>query len=278
MIGRSSLAALFRKRRPALAEMHAEISDQAFRDRFRKLPMIIDAWVRPHRSLAGARVLDFGCGEGITALGLAMNYGPAQVIGVDIMPDPERCMEQARKHLGLESMPSSLRLHQVRPGELPNDARELDLVYAWSVFEHVDQTILDALLTQLHDRLKPGGLAFLQIDPLYYSSNGSHLSEKVPVPWGHLSMQANLYEASVRAACGSPEEFESLWSTYRTLNRITADELKKAVERAGFRVERFRAMTDPARPPASLRAIYRSKVLRTQQVVILARKRQANGR
>jgi len=257
---------------PQFRWTESDIADEGFRDRFLKLPMIIDTWVSPYLSLKGSRVLDFGCGEGITALGLTLKHAPAEVIGVDIMPDPDRCPEQAKKHLGLETLPETMHLHRVRAGELPDEARDLDLIYAWSVFEHVDQTILGEVLGQLLSRLKPRGLLFVQIAPLYYSSLGSHLCHKVPEPWGHLTTQTNLYEARLRAACESEEEFESLWSTFRTLNRITAEELEQAIVKAQFKVLRKYTTTETAKPPATLTAIFKEAVLRTDQVVILARK------
>jgi 2-polyprenyl-3-methyl-5-hydroxy-6-metoxy-1,4-benzoquinol methylase len=252
-----------------------EIADEGFRDRFVKLPGIIDSWVSPNVDLEGAKILDFGCGEGITALGMAMKHESAEVIGVDIMPDPVHCPEQARRHLGLETLPETLKLHQVQAGELPDTARDLDLIYAWSVFEHVDRSILGDVLAQLHGRLRKGGAMFIQIAPLFYSAKGAHLFHKVPEPWGHLTIQANVFEARLRAECESDEEFESLWSTYRTLNRVTADELQAKIAQAGFSIDRTYVTTDNSPIPGNLTSVYHPSVLTTDQVVVLARKTAA---
>jgi len=71
------------------------------------VPDIIDRWISEHRNIAASEILDFGCGEGACALGLALNYEPRSVVGVDIMPDPARCLPLAREHLGLESLPGT---------------------------------------------------------------------------------------------------------------------------------------------------------------------------
>lgn len=248
------------------------IDDAGFRDRFQKLPHIIESWVSRYLSLRGSKVLDFGCGEGVTALGMTLLHEPAELIGVDIMPDPARCPELAKRHLNLDALPAAMHLHQIDADELPESARDLDLIYAWSVFEHVDQTILSQVLANLHSRLKRGGLLFVQIAPLYYSSEGSHLCHKVPEPWGHLTIQTNRYEARLRDVCESDAEYDSLWSTFRTLNRITAQQLEHEISKVRFEIVRRFATTENLKPPAALSGIYDEKVLRTNQVVILARK------
>jgi SAM-dependent methyltransferase len=247
----------------------SRMDSDGFFVRYRKLAGIIAGWVRPRLELRGSRVMDFGCGEGITALGIAREYGAREVVGVDIMPDPGACSVVAREHLALEELPRNLRLHRVRAGELAGEPG-YDLVYAWSVFEHVDQRILAETFSSLRGVLRPGGFLLIQVDPLYYSAFGSHLYEKVPIAWGHLTMQGDVYEERLAAVCGSLEEFHSLISTYRTLNKITSDDLVFGVKSVGFRVLRTLTTRDGGEPPADLRRIYNRAVLETNQVVILA--------
>src|SRR6185437_15967942 len=61
--------------RPISSGMH----DPQFKARFVDVPAIIDDWVRPYASLKGAHVLDFGCGEGVSALGVGLGFGAARV-------------------------------------------------------------------------------------------------------------------------------------------------------------------------------------------------------
>jgi len=161
------------------------MQDPEFKCRFVDVPAIITDWCG-HSRIKDADILDFGCGEGIAALGLAMEFGPRRVVGIDIMPDVDRCLDVAKLHLHIGELPSSLELHRVQPGLLHNEVDRFDVVYSWSVFEHVDQMLVDHSLSLIRSALKPGGLFLVQIAPLYYSAEGSHLSHVLAENWIHL--------------------------------------------------------------------------------------------
>jgi len=202
------------------------IGDEVFRTKFITLPDIISDWVREHVSLADCEILDFGCGEGVTALGLALQHGSSRVVGVDIMSDPDKCLPMAKKELGLASLPANLEFHRVTPGALHDGADRFDIIYSWSVFEHIDPRVINSVVRQLHERLRPDGVVFVQIAPLYYSAEGSHLCDYVGEPWGHLLNPENVYyDKLVASTTADTGLLDSLWSTYTTLNRITASGL-----------------------------------------------------
>jgi 2-polyprenyl-3-methyl-5-hydroxy-6-metoxy-1,4-benzoquinol methylase len=251
------------------------IKDEVLRTKFINLPEIIAEWVGDYTPLADAEILDFGCGEGITALGLALQYGPARVVGVDIMPDPERCLPVARAELGLSSLPDNLELHRVKPGYLHNTNDKFDVIYSWSVFEHVDMRVIDDVIELLYNSLKPEGVVFIQIAPLYYSSEGSHLYDFIREPWGHLLHQANIYSSKLMTAVDNEDLRNSLMSTYTTLNRITAPELERRFKNKHFEIIRKYTTRDELDPPDSLTEIYNRDVLTTNQVVLLLRKKAA---
>lgn len=254
----------------AAAPQLRAITDEGFRTRFEKLPGILEAWMQPYGGLAGRSILDFGCGEGVTALAFALS-GAARVVGVDIMPDVEGCLPAARSQLGLDTLPSNLALHRVTPGELHDPRERFDFVYSWSAFEHADQGLLDQALEALHAATKPAGHLFIQIAPLYYSSEGSHLAHRIPTPWAHLLWQDSRLEASLRHATSSVAEFEALWSTYRTLNRLTVPDLLRRVKAAGFEVLRTHVTHDGPRPTGELLETYAAEALTTNQVALIAR-------
>ena len=56
-------------------------ADEGFRSRFLTVPHVVDHWISEYGTLRGSDVLDFGCGEGVSALGLALNYQPRSVVG-----------------------------------------------------------------------------------------------------------------------------------------------------------------------------------------------------
>lgn len=249
------------------------ISDEVYRDKFLKLPQVINGWIYKYGGFAERDILDFGCGEGTTAIGIALQYQPSRVVGIDINADAERCLPLAKSQLNLDRLPGNLHFYRVEPGKLHNPSDRFDLIYAWSVFEHVDQAILPDVLGSLRDILKSNGVFFLQITPLYYSSDGSHLYRWVPELWGHLLNQHSRYYEKLSKACSDREQLASLWSMYRTLNRMTAPGLVDMIEKAGFKIVREYLTHDGHAIPPELRVVYREEALRTNQVVLVAKRR-----
>lgn len=252
-----------------------QVKDEVIRTKLITLPEIISEWVEKHTSLTGAKILDFGCGEGITALGLALQYDPLRVVGVDIMPDPERCLPIAKAELGLTSLPANLELHRVKPGHLHNNKDIFDVIYSWSVFEHVDLRVIDDVIELLYKSLKPDGIAFIQIAPLYYSAEGSHLYEYIKEPWGHLINPSNVYYDKLITAnkADNDDIRKSLWSTFTTLNRITASDLESRFVNKNFEIIRKYTTLDQLDPPDFLAEIYNRNILTINQIVLLLRKK-----
>ncbi len=250
------------------------ITDPGFREHFVTVPDIVASWVQEHLRLDTAEILDFGCGYGVSALGMKMRYGVRRLVGLDIMPDPRQCLPMASAQLGLDRLPDDFDLRIIPVGEPGDFHEEFDLAYSWSVFEHVEQGVLDLTVRQIFRSLKPRGLVFVQIAPLFYSAQGSHLSHLIPQPWAHLLYQHNVFwDLLVKATPNLPAaERDALWSTYRTLNRITAPELVELFQRNGFEVLRRYETQESIPPPQRLLNIFRPEILSTNQVVLLARK------
>jgi SAM-dependent methyltransferase len=245
------------------------ITDDTYRQKFVYLPWIIQDWMTPYGGLEGKEIFDFGCGEASTAIGVALQYQAARVVGIDIVADPDLCRPLAQQQLGLEELPSNLCLHRVTPGEMHDPEDKFDLIYSWSVFEHVDQTLLAITLEKLRGMLKPWGKLMIQIAPLYFSAEGSHMNRWLAEPWGHLVNQHSRYRAKLEG-CTDEATFKLLWSTYSTLNRITAPQLIAAVHAAGFTLAREYMTRDEREIPEVLKGVYTEEVLRTDQVVLLA--------
>lgn len=247
------------------------ISDETFRTKLTNLPEIIASWVSEYGGIAGKDVLDFGCGQATTALGLALRHPTSRVIGIDIMSDPGQCVSLARDQLGLEELPDNLSLFQVIPGQLHDSADRFDLIYSWSVFEHVEQRLLDQTLRLLRAALKPNGLLFIQIAPLFYSVDGSHLMYLIAEPWGHLLNQHSIYMEKLEKATASPTEYAELRSMFETLNRLTATSLVTLIKAAGFEILRDYRTENVQPVPPELSSIYTTEVLVSEQIVLLMR-------
>lgn len=252
--------------------MNDSIADAGMRARYVDVPDIIASWVEPKLKLAEADVLDFGCGEGISALGMLRRKQVRSLMGVDIMPDVHNCLARGREHLGLQELPANMTLEQIAPGADFAPGRQFDLVYSWSVFEHVEQPRVADVLALLKSKIRDGGYLFIQIAPLYYSAEGSHLFHRIPEPWGHLRDQESIHYKKLCEACSSKEEIDALWSCYQWLNRITAPALRRAIQAAGFRIEREILIADGPKAPDDLAEVYHREILETNQVVFLAKK------
>ena len=254
----------------AAGEACPAILDSEFAIRYTGLVDIIKAWTERYFQFEQSDVLDFGCGEGITALGFARRLKTKSVTAVDIMPDVHQCLPRARAAIGLNSLPANLRTRQISVGEnfYPNE--KFDLIYSWSVLEHVEQPMLDHVIGQLKSRLKPNGLIFSQIAPLYYSAEGAHLCHRLPGVWRHLLTQDSVYYSQLTQACQDEVERDALWSCYQTLNKLTAPELKRRFERAGMTlVAEYTTEDQVGEPPPELLEIFNRSTLMTNQVVLL---------
>lgn len=245
--------------------------DEEFRVRYIDLPDIIESWLPQHFSWNSARVLDFGCGEAITALALSVRKQCDLVVGVDIMPDVWRCERRAADNLDLRSLPNNLQLRQISPGEVGAQG-PFDLIYSWSTIEHVNRKLLPGIIEQLARNLSPTGFLFIQIAPLYYSADGGHLFDKLPEPWAHLSWQTSDLKEHLRASSEIDQEYDELISMYQTLNRITIGQLRQLIEGSGMRIIREHTTKCRAHPPADLLEIFNASALETEQVVFLAQR------
>lgn len=250
-------------------DREAGITDPEMRAKLYALPQVMADWLAPYGGFEGRHVLDFGCGFGETAAGIALGHGAAEVRGVDIQPKPERCAGILRDTLGLNGLPANLNLRQIEPGEAVGRG-DLDIVVSWSTVEHVARGLLDGVLGSLHTALKPGGLAFIQISPLYFSPEGSHLWALGYRGWEHLTRQTSeVLEAIEAAPWLDAKRRARMARMFLTLNRVTADELVDRLGRAGFSVLREQRDRTDLVPPRALTQAYAHDALTTQQVVLL---------
>jgi SAM-dependent methyltransferase len=262
------------------------ISDAWFKGHFEYAAHVIGEWLGSELKLDGAHLIDFGCGDGITALGVSLQSRPGRLIGVDIHSAFSRLGDLAKQQMGLDSLPNTLEFYQVEPGK-PMDLRGMDGIYSWSVFEHVDRQDLAPIAANLLDVLRPGGIAFIQIEPLYFSAFGSHLRRVLPEPWAHLQMEPAEIEDRVRSFQGAlphedrdlaaskgvtPEFKEWLLGEYRSLNRLTANELVELFRSVGFEIVREHRRRRPEAPPSDLFECYNEIDLTTNEILLLARK------
>jgi uncharacterized protein (TIRG00374 family) len=203
-------------------------------------------------SLTGRRVADIGCGDGIIDLGVAHRAAPAQLVGFDITPiDLDHLAELASKEGVDPSLPRCLEFRTSDVTRLPADDSSFDIVFTWSAFEHVaDPT---ALLRDMHRVLVPDGVLMLQLWPFFHSEHGSHLWKWFPEGFVQLLRSTEEIEDFVRAnSDDDPAWAEYMLGEYKTLNRITLDELHQCLLAAEFRVGKIELVSGPVHIPAEL--------------------------
>lgn len=246
-----------------------DVDDPRLRTKLYELPRIISEWLEPFGGLENKRVLDFGCGFGETAAGIAMGYGAADVHGVDIQSKPDQCEFILARVFGTSGLPANLRFSQI-PETGPTEREAYDVVVSWSAVEHVSRASLSKVLSALHGSLIPEGLAFIQISPLYFSPEGSHLWPVGYRRWEHLTKQTSEVLDDIANCDGVDAERKArLVRLFKTLNRLTANDLVRRCEDAGFRVLREQRDRTTERPPKDLEDAYTLDALLTHQIVLL---------
>ena len=111
---------------------------------------LLEAALPEEFAWAGARVLDFGCGAGRTLRHLMHRAHETEFLGCDV---DAPSIAWLREHA---SPPLTVWVNRPEPPLALPDA-SLDLVYALSVFTHLDESWA-RWLAELHRVLRPGGL------------------------------------------------------------------------------------------------------------------------
>lgn len=213
---------------------------------------VVDFLAGDSISLAGRRVADVGCGDGIIDLGVMHKAGPAQLVGFDIAPtSTEELLESARREGVAEELPAGLEFRTCEPRRLPADDASFDVVFTWSAFEHVEDPL--AVAGEIRRILRPDGVLMLQLWPFFHSEHGAHLWQSVPEPFIQHLRSGSEVEEVVRAAAAHPEELtEEFLEVYATLNRITLDDLQRALLGGGLGVTKIQLISETVRIPPQL--------------------------
>ena len=111
------------------------------------------------RPLAGASILDFGCGYGRLLRLMYYFNDPDALWGVDAwQKSVDICIS--------DNLPGNFRVSATRPQDgLPINGTKFDLVYAFSIFTHLAEPTAKAALSGIRKCIKPDGLLILTVRP-----------------------------------------------------------------------------------------------------------------
>mgnify|MGYP005819396775 CR=1 FL=1 len=213
--------------------------------------VVIDLMFADHPKLTGD-VLDVGCGDGITDLGIALRKHPKRFVAVDPFKGYERLPGICRDHhLPPEIIEASgIEFRPDDGNDLQLDDDSFDAVLSWGSLEHIAGGYAQTL-AEIKRVLRPGGLFFAH-PGLFYGSAGNHLGEFFDDPWIHLKLDRD--ELRKRVLAGTPRYMdrageksppEQYWQWYTELNRIKLPDFEQELRGMGFEPWRFALRTDP---------------------------------
>ena len=199
--------------------------------------------------LSGKAMADIGSGDGVIDLGILHAADPAKIVGYDVsQTDVEALREMAAEAGVADSFPDAERLAFVESDarHVPAASASFDVVFSWSTFEHVSHPT--TMLAEVRRILRPDGVFFLQIWPLYYSMHGGHLWYSIRKPFPHLRMTDDEIHAAVEGKTATDPRREA-WDEYQSLNRLTLDDLHRGMLVAGLRATKVELVSETVHLP-----------------------------
>jgi ubiquinone/menaquinone biosynthesis C-methylase UbiE len=202
-----------------------------------------------HPLLRG-RILDVGCGDGITDLGIALRTRCDELVGIDPFSGFERLPSiVAANQLPADIVPSNLRFMKEDANFLPFPDDSFDVLISWGSIEHIAGGYLQAL-REMKRVLRPDGL--IMVHPgLYYSNLGHHLGEFSNEPFFHLKKTREEIRKMVLETppkyidrSGEFSSNEQFYQWFTELNPITVTRFEQEMRALDFRPWRIALRTE----------------------------------
>lgn len=156
--------------------------------------------------------VELGCWDGMVAAAVAGRG--VNVCGLDI----------STAGVDARALRAGVRFLQGDAGAIALTDASIDLVYSFASFEHFPQP--DRALAEIARVLRPGGHAFINFGPLYFSPYGRHAYRQIPVPFCHLLFaESDLHQFASAARLPHDWPYVNGWALqrYRDLFRAASD-------------------------------------------------------
>ena len=214
--------------------------DNWFFKHFEHAARVIIYYMLDDSPLLRGKILDVGCGDGITDLGIFLRKQPELLVGIDVESNFRELPRMMRENgLPVDLWPENLVFRDVDANHIPYPNDYFDVVLSWGSLEHIAGGYWRAL-KEIKRVLKDGGLFFLN-PGLYYSHIGHHLGEFTAEPFVHLKKSPEELKEIVFTAqprymdrgglAYSPADF---WRYYSELNKITIPQLERELRMLNF--------------------------------------------
>lgn len=196
------------------------------------------------------RILDVGCGDGITALGVALRTGCEELVAIDPFRGFDRLPEILRaNHLPADAIPKRVKYLGEDANFLPFADDSFDVVVSWAAVEHFAGGYLQAM-REMKRVLKPDGLLFIH-PGLYYCNAGHHLAEYSTEPFFHLRKSRDEIREIVFSAqpryedrAGETPTPAQHWQWFNELNPITVTRFEQELRALEFEPWRVAIRTE----------------------------------
>ena len=204
---------------------------------------VIASYMLGDSPLLSGSVLDVGCGDGVTDLGIALRQHPRELVGIDPFRGYERLPQILREAgMPLASLPDNLTFLPADANAIPFEDDRFDVVISWGSLEHIAGGHAQAL-REIRRVLKPDGLLFAH-PGLFYSDIGHHLGEFAfarAEPYVHLKLSRDALREKVLASrpdyidrAGEFASSAQYWQWFTELNPITTDSFERELRASGF--------------------------------------------
>jgi SAM-dependent methyltransferase len=225
--------------RPDWTDVQLAASARKKERRFERLRASFTRWIP---TLAGARVLDVGCGDGANCALLGAT-GVHLAVGIDLnLPRLAPVAERERAEALLEGVvdaameragPATAVLPGSRACFVAMDATRLgfapasfDVVMSRSAAEHIQP--IERALGEIVRAARPCGLIYLAIDPFFWL-RGCHKRGVVDIPFAHARLPLEEYRRFVAEREGEAVAARRVWRL-STLNRFTVRRWRETLE------------------------------------------------
>jgi ubiquinone/menaquinone biosynthesis C-methylase UbiE len=202
--------------------------------------VIKDLMFKNSQELNG-KILDVGCGDGVTDLGLYLRTNPELLVGIDPFEGYKNLEKFALENNLPKDLihPENLIFSNASGNKIPYEDDFFDCVLSWGSLEHIaggyEQT-----LNEITRVLKPNGILFAH-PGLFYGECGNHLGEFFEDPFIHLKIPEPELKQRLMSAprnymdrAGQTFPPEDYWQWYKELNPITTDSLEKQLRNLGY--------------------------------------------